>query len=43
MTSSPPISCRYFLSTLFFKENKLKEEKKRRELNWENKNKKNYW
>lgn len=28
MTSSPPISCHYFLSTLFFWENKLKEEKK---------------
>ena len=28
MTSSPPISCHYFLSTLLFWENKLKEEKK---------------
>ena len=41
MTSSPPISCHYFLSALLFWENKLEEEKKnRREQNWENKNKK---
>ena len=31
MTSSPPTSCHYFLSTLFFRENKLKEEKKSEE------------